>query len=96
MMPYKDKEKQKAAVKRAVDKHRGITKGITSEGITEQGITQYPAILKALVDPEKRVKLEKIYQSLKDFKQAENVYYGYPGLGGVPFDIVGDLLETTK
>ena len=60
-MPYKDKEKQKEAVKRAVDKHR---KGITLEGITEQGITEYPAIVHALCDPVKRAKLEKIYEEL--------------------------------
>ena len=91
-MPYKDKEKQRKAVRDAVNKHR---KGITSEGITGQGITQYPAIIPALVDPEKRVKLEKIYQSLKEFKQEKNVYYGYPDKG-IPFDVVGDLLEATR
>ena len=48
---YKDKEKQKEAVKRAVDKHRGITKGITSEGITGQGITRIEFIQKELNDP---------------------------------------------
>ena len=93
-MPYKDKEKQKQAVKRAVDKHRGITKGITSEGITEQGITQYPAIIHALVNPDKRKKLEAITQSLKEFKVADRVYYGCSD--PVPFDVVGDLLEATK
>ena len=38
-MPYKDKEAQKEAVRKAVNKHR---KGITSEGITgvnSEGIT---------------------------------------------------------
>jgi len=50
-----------------------------------------PAIPYALV--EDRTRLEKIYLSLKEFKQAENVYYG---CGGVPFDVVGDLLEATK
>lgn len=95
-MPYKDKGKQKEAVKRAVDKHRGITKGITSEGITEQGITQYPAIIHSLVSLEKRKKLEAIYQSLKEFKVADKVFYGYPGLGGVPFDMVGEYLEATR
>jgi len=94
-MPYKDKEKQKKAVKHAVDKHRVLQKGITPEGITEKGITQYPAIVLALVDPIKRKKLEKIYQSLKDFKQEKNVYYGHP-YKGVPFDLVGDLLEVTE
>ena len=58
-MPYKDTEKQKEAVKRAVAKKRkgitsGITslgvEGITSEGITRQGITSlvtHPDVLKA-------------------------------------------------
>ena len=55
---------------------------------------QYPAIVHALADPVKRVKLEKIYLSLKNFGQAENVYYGC-GKGSVPFDVVGDLLEAT-
>jgi len=42
---YKDKEKQREAVKRAVEKHRkGITEGITNEGITEKGVTG-PVIL---------------------------------------------------
>jgi len=58
-------------------------------------VTQYPAILYALTDPIKRVKLEKVYQSLSNFKQAENVYYGC-GRGSTPFDVVGDLLEATK
>ena len=91
-MPYKDKEKQRQAVKCAVDKHR---KGITTEGITGEGITQYPAIIYALTDPIKRKKLEKIYHSLRDFKQEKNVYYGYPDKG-IPFDVVGDLLEATR
>lgn len=59
---------------------------------TDNNVTQYPAILLALTDPIKRVKLENIYQSLSDFKQAENVYYGCR----MPFDVVGDLLEVTK
>jgi len=39
---YKDKAKQQEAVKRAVDKHRGITKGakgITKGRVLQQGIT---------------------------------------------------------
>ena len=91
-MPYKDKGKQRKAVREAVNKHR---KGITSDGITGQGIT-YPAIIHALADPDKRVRLEKIHTSLKEFNQLKNVFYGYPGLGGVPFDAVGDYLEATR
>ena len=52
-----------------------------------------PAIPYALVYD--RDKLEKVYESLKAFRQEENVYYGYPGLGGMPFDKVGECLEAT-
>ncbi len=58
-------------------------------------VTQYSAIIHALADPVKRAKLEKIHQSLKEFNQLKNVFYGYPGLGGVPFDAVGDYLGAT-
>lgn len=60
----------------------------------EQG--KYPAIVYALTDPIKKKKLEQVHQSLKIHKQAENVYYGYPRLGGIPFDVIGDLLEATQ
>ena len=42
---YKDKGKQREAVRKAVAKTRGITKGITEQGITSTkvgGITWYP------------------------------------------------------
>lgn len=57
-------------------------------------VTQYPAILYALTDCEKRKKLEKIYNSLNEFKVADKVYYGMRN--PVPFDVVGDLLEATR
>ena len=57
-------------------------------------VTQYPAILMALVDPDKRIKLEKITQSLKAHGVADKVYYGC--IDPIPFDVVGDLLEATK
>jgi hypothetical protein len=65
------------------------------DGSNSERSNTYPAILHALVDPGKRAKLEKIYQSLKDFKVADKVYYGC-GKGSVPFDVVGDLLEATR
>ena len=64
-------------------------------GLTEGSNKEYPAILQALTDPIKRRKLEKIYQLLRDFKQEKNVYYGYPD-NGIPFDLVGELLEVTR
>lgn len=91
-MPYKSKEAQKEANRKANRKYR--QKGITPEGITEQGITQdYPAIILALTDPIKRVKLEKITQSLKEHSVSELVRYG---VLGPTFDVVGELLEVTK
>ena len=93
-MPYKDLKKSREAHRDLMRKKRGVTSGVTNEGVTGLGVT-YPAILRALVDPDKRAKLEKVYQSLSDFKQAENVYYGC-GRNSVPFDMVGDLLEATK
>ena len=76
-------------------KLRGSQKGSQNGGVHGEG-SQYPAIIYALTDPIKCKKLEAITQSLKEFKVADKVYYGYPGLGGVPFDVVGDLLEATK
>ena len=69
--------------------HKNAIMGSQSEG------SQYPAILLALTDPIKRRKLEKITESLKNHNQLKNVYYGYPDKG-IPFDLVGDLLEATR
>lgn len=135
-MPYKDKGKQREAVKRAVDKHR---KGITSEGITGEGITRIEFIKQELKDEDlikgieaaslrfndrdaryerayrylrwqngeviepalpyalvyDRERLEKVTESLKEFKQDENVYYGC-GRDSTPFDLIGEYLEVTK
>ena len=57
-------------------------------------LERYPAILEALVDPEKRVKLEKIYLSLKKQNPdlLKEVRYG---VNGPTFDVVGELLEVT-
>ena len=89
-MPYKDKTKQKEAMRKAVDKHR---QGITSQGITKEGITEYPAILEALVDPIKRAKLKRIHESLRTRGLLGEVRYG---VYGPTFDIVGELLEVTS
>lgn len=64
-----------------------------SEESVTQDVTQYPAIIYALTDPIKRKKLEAITQSLKTFKVADKVFYG---ISGIPFDVVGDLLEATS
>ena len=54
---YKDKTKQKEAVKKAVEKHR---KGITEQGITGKGITLLKRPNGAYYDPEELMPLSKI------------------------------------
>ena len=76
-----------------VQRYRNKQKGVTLGGVTDKGVTQYPAIIQALVNPDKRKKLEKITQSLKDFNQEKNVRYG---VDGPTFDVVGDYLEATR
>ena len=92
-MPYRDKEKQKKAIKEAVKKHReGITSKVLQERVLqEEGIT-YPPIVHALIVPEKRRKLEKIYRVLHERNQDKEVYYG---VSRISFDLVGEMLEVT-
>ena len=54
--------------------------------------TEYPAIIRALIDPIKREKLEKIHQSLKEHKVLREVRYG---TSGPTFELIGDMLEAT-
>ena len=56
-------------------------------------LKEYPSLIKALVDPEKRKKLEKIYGALEHRGLAEKVDYG---VSGVSFDIIGEMLEVTE
>ena len=79
----------KERMQRYRNKKRNESVTVSPDSVTESvhSVTQYPAILYALTDPIKRRKLEKIYQSLKDFKQEKNVFFGYPSL--IPFDVVG-------
>lgn len=88
---YKNKEKQREAVKRAVEKHRGIT----SEGITDPSVTPHHPILDDLVDPIRRAKLQAICDALNRRKDlASKVFYGISE-NGLPMDVVGDLLDAT-
>ena len=85
---YKDKNKQKEAVKKATRRYRkGITGGITENG---EGIT--PAIVKALVDPKKRAMLEYISEDLKRKHLGDQLRYG---IGGPTFEVISELLEVT-
>jgi len=87
---YKDKTKQKQAVKRAVAKHReGITSSPTSEGITsKQGIT-YPHIIDKLTDKRWRDNLTYVCSHFRqDMKEVT-------WLGGYNLSDVCDWRECT-
>ena len=66
------------------------------EGLTEftEGSQDYHPILRALMDPIKREKLERICESLGKRKLLTHVYYGMrlP----VDFETVSELLEATQ
>ena len=66
---YKNKTKQRSAVKKAVQKHRNETR--SEQGITK-GITSHPDILDKLIDPIWRKRLEKICYS---FENSHNPKY---------------------
>ena len=95
-------EQARLRKRRQRDKERDQNVTQSPESVTQgptdvtQDVTQYPAILHMLVDPIKRRKLEKICQSLKERNLDKLVTMGYPGMGGVPFDMIGDLLEATE
>ena len=92
-MPYKDPEKQRQAVEKAVKKHRGITKGITEQGTSPEGIAvpeHLIPILTALGDKEKRSKIRLICKSLDEHNVTPEVRYG---VNGPTMDKVSELLE---
>jgi len=96
---YKDKAKQRAAVKKAVDRHRVLQKGITSQSITPKGITESATyvrpIIRAIADPIKRAKLRQICQSLETHNVLDRVYYGC-GDDPVRMDEAASLLLAVK
>jgi len=79
---YKSKEKQKEANRLASQKYR-------AKGMTE-GMTEYPAIVKALVD--KRPMLEYVSEDLRKKGLARDLRYG---VWGPDFEVIGELLEVT-
>ena len=102
---YKNKEKQREAVKKAVQKHRqGITIGedvaqkvrvreIVSKGITQQGIT-YPDIIDKLTDESWRPRLEKICHAFKVSHHPD--YSEMCWLGDNNLSVACDYLEATR
>jgi len=82
---YREKQKALHITKKALQDVTGSVNNVTLD------VT--PPIVHALLDPEKRKKLEKICQSAKDFNQLENIRYG---VSGPTMDIVSELLEVTN
>ena len=103
-MPYKDKQDTAKAMREYRQRQKGITEGITDNtaGITPEhsvyqcimssGAKITPAILDALIDKDKRKKLEAICASLDVRGKMDRVYYGISGL--TMSDVAG-LLEAT-
>lgn len=85
----------KDRMRRYRNKRRNVTgqSVTTSDDNVTVDVTVYPAIIRAIADPVKRVKLEKIHQSLKAHNVLREVRYG---IDGPTFDVVGELLEVTR
>jgi len=90
------KEQTRLRVKRYRDSKKSVTdvtQSVTNhlDNVT-QGVTHIPAIVRALIDPVRRKKLEDITLSLKKHGVDKEVRYG---IHGPTFDMVGDLLDVT-
>ena len=99
---YKDKEKQREAVRKAVAKRRkGITKGITQkENVipdnpkcnTQNVIPEYNDLMTHLVDPIKRRKLQATVDAFDGSPCGKKVTFGYHGAN---LDEVRQMLNLT-
>ncbi len=97
-----DKALQREKTRERVERYRQKkalqeveAKGVTLlKSVTEKDVTQYHPILDWLIIPERREKLGRIIQSLKNHNQLENVYLGC-GRHCLPMDIVSGYYEAT-
>ena len=76
-------------------KREGLTVRVNKEGLTAQGLTEYHPIMKWLIDPVLRSKLEAIVKSVKGHNQVRNAYLGV-GKNPLPLDVVDEMLEVTS
>jgi len=90
-----DKALQRKKTKDRVERYRERQKALQGGGVTSESVTEHP-VMKYLIDPVLRPKMESIVTELKKHNQLKNVYLGYPNLGGIPLDIVGEMLEVTR
>ena len=87
-------EKQREKVRVRVERYRALHKGVTSlGGVTEK--TAYHPILYALVDEDKRRKLERLCEELRHRRLLGEVYYG-AGVNALDFEIVEQFLGATE
>ena len=96
--------------KERMKRYRQRNKGVTEKGedvtvsVTERvkdvtpdvtpDVTQEHPVMKYLIPGEKRTKMEKVVESLKNHKQLHNVRLG-AGVHSIPLDVVGELLDAT-
>jgi len=86
-----EKALQREQTKDRVKRYRERRKSVTLEGVTSESVTTARPIIHALADPDKRLKLRKICQSLSDHKVLDEAYYGC-GRDPVPMSEVSRLL----
>ena len=85
---YRDKQK---ALRNDSVKPENVT--LTTEDSVTLNVTQYPAVLHALADVDKRAKLRAICQSLGNKGLLKHVNYG---VSGPPMDVVSEYLTALK
>lgn len=72
-----DKEKSNELTRERMRRYRNKERNET--GSVTKSVTDYPAVVLALADDDRRAKLEKICVSLKNHGVLEDVRYGYFG-----------------
>lgn len=100
---FKDPEKRKQANKVSMRKKRGTQKGTqmldrgTQNTIEVSGVhnLEVHPIMKYLIEPDKRVKMEAIVDSLGHRKLTPHLFFGI-GQNGLRMDTVAELLEVTR
>lgn len=106
-MPYKDAEQARQASKERMAKYRA--KAVTPDVTPSQNVTPCvtpeerkkltenpfitPASIAAVLDPEKRNRLERINECLQAKGLGQGVTYGW---GGPDFNIIDKMLKVTE
>lgn len=98
------KEQTRLRVQRYREKRNSVTKSPESVTQSPDSVTESPdnvtqdvthPVMKYLIEPELRKKMESIVSELKKHNQLENTWFGC-GEHPKPLDIVGEMLEVTS